>query len=120
MNIKEFYGNIGENYNEVLGRLMKEERIVKYVVKFAADKSYDSLKKSISDGNYPEAFRAAHTLKGVAQNLGFEKLYLASSRLTEKLRNKEYGDKDAIDSMMGDVEDEYSVIVNAVKMVENR
>ena len=32
------------------------------------------------------AFRAAHTLKGVAQNLGFQKLYLSSAALTEALR----------------------------------
>lgn len=32
------------------------------------------------------AFRAAHTLKGVAQNLGFDALYRASSALTEHLR----------------------------------
>ena len=29
---------------------------------------------------------AAHTLKGVAQNLGFQKLYLSSTALTEALR----------------------------------
>ena len=32
------------------------------------------------------AFRTAHTLKGVAQNLGFQRLYLSSAALTEALR----------------------------------
>ena len=34
----------------------------------------------------PAAFRAAHTLKGVAANLGFAKLAAAAGELTEILR----------------------------------
>ncbi len=33
--------------------------------------------------------RAAHTLKGVCLNLGFDELYEASAEITEKLRGKE-------------------------------
>lgn len=36
--------------------------------------------------DWESAFRAAHTLKGVAQNLGFDALYRAASALTEHLR----------------------------------
>ena len=36
--------------------------------------------------NWKDVFLAAHTLKGVAQNLGFDALYRASSALTEHLR----------------------------------
>ena len=37
-------------------------------------------------GNYEEAFRAAHTIMGVCQNLSFTKLYESSHLLTENLR----------------------------------
>ena len=36
-----------------------------------------------------QAFRAAHTIKGICLNLGFDKLYQASSDITEQLRGKD-------------------------------
>lgn len=41
---------------------------------------------AINSQDWEAAFRAAHTLKGVAQNLGFQRLYLSSAALTEALR----------------------------------
>lgn len=43
----------------------------------------------MESGNAPEAFRGAHTLKGVAQNLGFGPLYKAAAEVTESLRPSE-------------------------------
>ena len=36
--------------------------------------------------DYEQAFRAAHTIKGVAQNLSFTALYQSASALSEALR----------------------------------
>ncbi len=52
-------------------------------MKFLDDNSYANLKEAIAAGNVEEAFRAAHTLKGVCLNLGFDNLYKASSAITE-------------------------------------
>ena len=38
--------------------------------------------------NYEDAFRGAHTLKGVCQNLSFDHLYEVSNELTELLRDR--------------------------------
>ena len=38
------------------------------------------------EGDYAEACRAAHTIKGVCQNLDFTRLYHSSSELSEALR----------------------------------
>ena len=38
--------------------------------------------------NYEDAFRSAHTLKGVCQNLSFDRLYEVSNELTELLRDR--------------------------------
>ena len=43
----------------------------------------------IAKNDGEEAFRAAHTLKGVCLNLGFDELYEVSAEITEKLRGKE-------------------------------
>ena len=40
----------------------------------------------IDQADWETAFRAVHTLKGVAQNLGFDRLYAVSVPLTEAMR----------------------------------
>lgn len=41
----------------------------------------------------PEAFRAAHTIKGITQNLSLTKLYASSAQLCDVLRDRqEYGE----------------------------
>ena len=58
------------------------------------------------------AFRAVHTLKGVAQNLGFDRLYAASLPLTEALRE----DKPLEDrSLFDNVETAHQEILNAIE-----
>lgn len=89
MNIKEFYDAIGEDYAEIIGRLRVESRVVKYVTKFPADTCFVTLRSSIEGKNYAEAFRSAHTLKGICLNLGFNNLYKVVSEITEKLRHYE-------------------------------
>ncbi len=51
-------------------------------------RSYEELRSACAEGRGEDAFRAAHTLKGVCSNLGFDRLYEASSALTEKLREE--------------------------------
>ena len=62
--------------------------IKKFAKKFLDDGSFQSLKDNLAAGNGEEAFRAAHTLKGVCQNLGFDNLYTVSFEITEKLRER--------------------------------
>ena len=65
--------------------------------------------------NYEEAFRAAHTIKGVCQNLSFTKLYESSSRLTENLRSG-YGEK--TDSLVSQVAEDYKQTITAIKELQ--
>ncbi len=122
MNIKEFYDFIGENYNEVLGRLRVESRIIKYVTKFPADESFKLLRRALIDKNYQEAFRAAHTMKGICLNLGFMKLYNISSDITEKLRNFDDAEKIEADSsirtLMTDASERYDKIIQGINAIK--
>lgn len=86
MGLKECYQAMGADYEAVIGRLRSERIVQKFTLKFLQDPSYDLLIKSLAEGNGEEAFRAAHTIKGVCQNLSFTRLYASSSRLTEALR----------------------------------
>ena len=75
MTLKECYTAIEGDYNDVMSRLMTEKLVSKFVVKFLNDESYNQLVDFMKSENIEEAFRAAHTLKGVSQNLSFTKLY---------------------------------------------
>ena len=87
MTLQECYAAREGDYQGVLGRLTSERMVQKFVLKFLNDGSYDLLLRSMAEENWQEAFRAAHTIKGVCQNLDFTRLYRSSSQLSEALRN---------------------------------
>lgn len=86
MTLQECYEQLGGNYGEVSSRLPSEKFIQKFVLKFLEDKTFGLLKESWEGHNDEEAFRAAHTIKGMCQNLAFTQLLQSSSALTESLR----------------------------------
>lgn len=88
MTVKECYTEMGGNYDEVFGRLRTDERIAKFLRRVAEDKSMELLESSIASGNAEEAFRAAHTLKGICMNLALTKMSASASAATEALRGK--------------------------------
>lgn len=96
MTVEQFYEYIQGDYNGTKSRLMTDDRILRFVNKFPADGSYNLLVDSLASANVEEAFRAAHTIKGVAQNLGFTALYKAAEAVTEILRA---GNLDVADKM---------------------
>ena len=87
MTLQECYAALEGDYQGVLGRLTSERMVQKFALKFLNDGSYQLLISSMEEGNCEEAFRAAHTIKGVCQNLGFTRLGDSSSALTESLRS---------------------------------
>ena len=86
MTLQEFYDRIGGDYKATISRLPSEALIKKFVLKYPGDPSFNQLKDALAAQDWELAFRASHTLKGVAQNLGFQRLYLSSTALTEALR----------------------------------
>lgn len=109
MTIQECYESIGADYNDVISRLPSEKLVIKFALKFITDPTFESLCKAMADENYNEVFRAAHTMKGVAQNLSFTKLYEASFSLTEAVRD---GKKLEDITLLAAVEEEYRKTVN--------
>lgn len=88
MTIQEFYTAIGGDYNDIMRRLRNERMIRKFLKRFQDDVTFETLKNALEAGDQPEAFRAAHTLKGLGLNLGFPKLTEAGEHLTEAVRNE--------------------------------
>ena len=88
MTISECYRLLGGDYTEATKRLMNDKIIGKLILKFLSDPSFGELEKAMEGNDAPGAFRASHTLKGVAGNLSFSDLFASSSELTEALRGK--------------------------------
>ena len=86
MTLQECYAAMGGDFEEVKSRLRSERLVEKFALKFLADPSYDTLTATMASQDYEEAFRAAHTIKGMCQNLSFSLLQESSSQLTEALR----------------------------------
>lgn len=112
MTLQELYTAIGGDYDEVRGRLPSDKFIQKFVLKFLDDKSYELLLSSLEQGNGEEAFRAAHTIKGMCQNLGFTTLTGSSTELTESLRG---GLTPAAGPLAEQVKADYERTVSAIR-----
>lgn len=112
MTLQECYVKIGGDYNDILHRFMNENMIHKFVLKFPQDNNMALFEESWAKKDYETAFRAMHTLKGVAVNLGFTALYNA---LTEKLRSQEY---DNLDGLIADVKKQYDIVIEAIAALD--
>ncbi len=112
MTIQECYAALEGDYQEVLGRLYSDALVERFVGKFLSDQSFQLLRDSLDEKNFEEAFRAAHTLKGVTQNLSFTKLYQSCHEITEALRTKDY---DLAVRLFPTVEADYAQTASAIQ-----
>ena len=86
MTLQEFYTRIGGNYDDTLRRIPSEALVRKFVLKYPNDPSFGQLKDALAAQDWETAFRASHTLKGVAQNLGMNRLYKTAATLCDAVR----------------------------------
>ena len=112
MNLKDCYLKFGGDFDEVLGRLRREQTVRKFVFKFLDDKSFSLFESSIGSKDYEDALRAVHTLKGICQNLSFESSSLVTNALKENDWNK------AVD-MMPKLSKDYYETINVIKDFKN-
>ena len=106
--LEEAYRQIGGDWEGVTKRLMGEELVGRFAKKFLEDESFTKLKDALQAGNVDEAFMAAHTLKGVCQNLGFDKLFAPTNELTEILRA---GSLEGTQELFAQVEEQYNMTI---------
>lgn len=115
MDIRQCYELMGADYDKVLNRLADEQIIKKFALKFLNDETFKSLDEALSNKDAESAFRAAHTLKGVCLNLGFDNLYKVSSDITEELRGRELG---KAPEMFEKVKEQYEITVDAISKLQ--
>ena len=116
MDLRDCYNSFGGDFDEVLGRLRREQTVQKFVYKFLDDKSFDLFEAAMRDRDYGEALRAVHTLKGICQNLSFSRLYESSSLVTNALKENDY---DKAIEMMPQLSEDYHQIIHSVEEYKN-
>lgn len=92
--------------------LDNEEMYVSFLHKFTQDENFKGLKESIASGNVEMAFHHAHTIKGVAANLGLEGLAVSLNPLVEILRK---GKMDGAEELFSSVEEKYHVLCEIIE-----
>lgn len=102
MTLDVFYAAVGGDSAQVLDRLPSEALVRRFLAKFPADPSYAECKAALAARDLATAFRAAHTLKGTAANLGLDTLAATASDLTEALRPADTMPEDALISALDD------------------
>lgn len=111
--LQEMYESINANYQDVLTRMMgREDLVIKYLRKFIDDENFAKLEKSMGDKDYEMMLMSAHTLKGVALNLGLAKLGEACSMMVTSLRNDK---KELLDEQFSIIDGEYRDVIAKIK-----
>lgn len=116
-NFKSILEENGADVKSTLRRFMGNEGMyMKFLKRFPEDPNYQNLGVSLEAGNYEEAFRCAHTLKGVAANLGLVPVQTVVSGLVEELRSKSNEEVDAAkaNAMWQDLKKVYGQFVEII------
>ena len=113
MTLEECYTKMNGDYEDVLLRLSKPERITKYLGRIAEDPIFEELFTSFADADYQTAFRAVHTIKGEAANLGLTPLATVASTLTEALRGGEPPMPESVE-LLEKVKAQYQIVMDVI------
>lgn len=114
--IRAFYQSIGADGEAMLRRFGSEALVKKYLAKLLQDNTFSTLATAMQRRDYHEAFRAAHTLKGIALNLELTQLAEKSSVLTELLRDN-VKNEEAADAAYQDVAACYAAITAQLQRI---
>ena len=112
--IQEADEKIGADYNDVVRRLTSEALVVRFAGKFLQDNSFENLRTALANNDVNGAFLASHTLKGIAQNMGFSNLFEPTNQLTEFLRPIP-DSAEGSEAMFAAVEAEYNKTAEAIR-----
>ena len=78
----------GIDYDDALDRFGGNVELFKRLTcKYEADNHFVSMEAAFAAGDYEQAYREAHALKGVAGNLSFVRLYHLAGQICHALRN---------------------------------
>jgi HPt (histidine-containing phosphotransfer) domain-containing protein len=106
----------GVNLTEVMERFVNDEEFyADCLLSFMEDPSFEALGSALEEQNFSEAFDYAHTLKGVAGNLGLTPLFNAICGIVEPLRSKEFSNVGGLYKTVLDEKERLQNLINEAK-----
>lgn len=116
MTVTDLFKEVGTDIAVVMSRFGGNESLLsRFIKKFPDDPSFAELKEAIKNYDYEVIERSAHTLKGVAANLGFSRLSGKSANIVYAVRQQEY---DSIEKLFGTLQNEYETIISYIKKID--
>lgn len=115
MKVEECYAMMNGDYNDVISRLISDERVSKYIVKFLDNNDYDNIFSGLDAKDYMLAFRSAHSVKGMCLNLGFPALASSSSEVCEVLRPGDHAPEVDMTPLLDKMSKDYDVVKQAIE-----
>ena len=109
MTLDQFYRAVGGTAAEAAPRLGGADATRRFLRLFPLDDSFPRLSEALGRGDVQTAFRAAHTLKGVAANLAL------ASDMTERLRR---GELSGAQALLAETETAYRRVLAALEELE--
>ncbi len=108
--------NRGVDVKTALARFMGNVNIYKkFLLRFPADENFKKIKAAIDTRDKDAAFMAAHTVKGVAANLGLDPLSHKVEELVEIFRGVDkYPDDPKIEPLYEEAEKIYDEICDII------
>lgn len=111
MEFNKLLDELGINSQEVLERFCGNENLLQRLIfKFPEEKTFSELEKAYEEGDYFNAEKAVHTLKGIAANFGFEALFKFSIIMLDDLRDE----KTNLPNEFEDVKNEYNRLISHI------
>ncbi|HJB56124.1 MAG TPA: Hpt domain-containing protein [Candidatus Flavonifractor intestinipullorum] len=89
--------------------------VVRFLRKFPQDGAYSALAAAVERQDWPEVERSAHTLKGVAANLGLERVRTGSDALVQTVRR---GETEAVSALFRGLQADYEAACGAIAALE--
>ena len=112
MDIKQALIDFGVDYEDAMTRFLDDEDFYQeFLVKFTEDPFTNELKAALEASNIEEAFKVAHTLKGLCANFGFTPLLEFMKPLVEILRQ---GSLEGANELFEKYYDKYSALCKII------
>ena len=111
-----FFDNLGFQYEELMQRFLGNDMLANRFLKtFVDEKTYVQLCSAIEQENYQDIENLAHTLKGIAGNLGLKSIFEDSDRIVKTIRMNQY---EKVQPSFEQLQQDYHQVVEVLKQLD--
>lgn len=117
MTLEDAVDKLEVDFERTMARMCNNEQLYKKLLrKMLSDKNFITLKQAVEENDYSTIEIAAHTLKGVAGNLGLNKLQDSCNVMITSVRSKEY---DKVPQLQDEIEKIYNEVCEVIGQIDS-